>query len=112
MRSNADGQDFLFSDIGDFLCACREAAEARVCTGYWQTHPCITAAEIDMLASLCGTPAGVEAIASRLDREVCATRELLSALMRVGLLERCGEMYRATTATMLYCRMVADSRFP
>lgn len=77
---------------------------------YWNAHPYISTVEIDMLASLCDGPSCVKTIAGRLEQDAGRTQQLLDALTGVGLVERRGETYAATDATILYCRMFAGSR--
>lgn len=84
----------------------------RSCRAFWDSRPCITAAEIDMLVALGDGPLCAEALALKLRRDPCSTQELLDALVSVGVLERCGERYAAAPATLLYCQSLVEGRLP
>jgi predicted transcriptional regulator len=93
----------LFDAIDAFLCGRRSEARAQGCRSFWDTRSSISRDEIEMLIDLSRQAHCAEAIASRLARDAASTQELLDALEAIGLVERCGAQYRATTATALYC---------
>lgn len=93
----------LFDAIDAFLCGERTEARAPEYRSFWDTRPSISRDEIEMLIDLSRQARCAEAIACRLARDVASTQELLDALEAIGVVERCGSQYKATTATALYC---------
>jgi hypothetical protein len=94
----------LLGAVDAFLHQCRCEAEVNSWRTYWQTHPCIATAEMQLLAALVDEPLCAEACARWLGQDAESVRALLDALVGVGLLDRRDERYAASPATMLYCR--------
>jgi hypothetical protein len=104
--------DSLLSSIDTFLRSCRAGAGDGGSHEYWQEHPHISAAELEMVSRLgCGS-LDVEDLAQMLQRDTACTQRLLDALVAIGVLERDGDRYAATPAARLYCRAVAEGRVP
>jgi hypothetical protein len=94
----------LFSAIDAHLCT--ERAEARCCAAraYWQQQPVVTREQITLLAGLTCTPASEQEIAERLGLDVCAARQVIDAMVAIGLLELLGGGFRSSPTAIMYCR--------
>ena len=103
----------LYSQIDMFLNESRdEEAVPDPCLerglALWRCRTSITAAEVDMLASLMASPGCAETVARRLGRDLATTQDFLDALVAVGVVERRGDRYYATAATKQYLQAFLD----
>jgi hypothetical protein len=102
----------LFSSIDNFLRSCQVVPKDGAGQDYWQEHPCISAAEIEMVKGLGCRALGVEELAHMLRRDGACTQRFLEALVAIGILERAGDRYAATPAARLYFWAVAEGGLP
>lgn len=107
-----DDSDATISAIAAFLCARGE--EARLCGArmFWRDRPIIRRAEIGMFMALMDRPLCAEALSCALGEDVCVTRQILDAMVSVGVLEPCGDRYTASESTVRYCQAVAQRTLP
>ena len=103
-----DSQD-MFSAIEAMLCSARGAKACEAARSYWRERPVITFREIGVLLDLMKEPRCAEHVARLLDSEPCEARQLLDAMVSVGMLEACPKGYTPTLPARLYCQWLVSN---
>lgn len=103
----------LFAEVENILHeAARPPVESEPSPGrglaFWRNRPWISAAEIDLLATLADNPLRAETVAHVLGQDLVATQDFLGALVAIGVLEKEGDYYQATMATKRYLQTLRD----
>lgn len=80
--------------------------DTGTCGAYWSGRAQITLAEINMLAMLEYGPLCIDEMASILGRNRDSTRELVEALVAIGVVDRESGGYSTSPAAHLYLQML------